>query len=515
MKKISPYWPLVILLAAIKFILPFLLQSSVYEPHRDEFLYLAEGHHIAWGFMEVPPLLSVFAWLIHVCGDGIFWIKFWPSLFGAFTFIIVANIIRSLGGKSFALLLGLLPFIFGAYLRIHFLFQPNFLEIFFWTMIAWSIISWIQTQQNKWLYIFGLSVGLGMMSKYSVAFFVASILIGLLFTPQRKIFTNKHFYAAALLAFIIFLPNLLWQYHHHFPVIYHMNELQKNQLQYVSPAGFLIDQLIINLPCVFIWITGLCWISFSLKAKQYRFIGVAYVSVIVLLLIGHGKNYYSLGVYPVLFAFGAYQLEQFTALRFKFLRYVFIIIPLGIGYVFLPIALPLYEPGKLAAFYEKRHTEKIGVLKWEDQKNHPLPQDFADMLGWEEMTKKMAVAYNTLDSNEKKRTILFCDNYGQAGSVNYYAGKYHIPEAYSDNASFLYWMPEILNFDNIVLITDDHQEMHHEFIKNFASAVLIDSVTNLYAREKGSLIIVLKGPNEQFKKFYIEKIEKDKAKVKW
>src|SRR5450432_1341205 len=110
-------------LAIIKFILPFLLQSGVYEPHRDEFLYLAEGHHMAWGFMEVPPLLSVFAWLVHNCGDGMFWIKCWPSLFGALTFIIVAKTIVSLGGKTFALLLGFLPFITGGYLRIHYLFQ--------------------------------------------------------------------------------------------------------------------------------------------------------------------------------------------------------------------------------------------------------------------------------------------------------------------------------------------------------------------------------------------------------
>jgi Dolichyl-phosphate-mannose-protein mannosyltransferase len=506
---------LIFFLALIKFILPFLLQSSFYEPHRDEFLYLAEGHHMAWGFMEVPPLLSVFAWLIHICGDSIFWIKFWPSLFGAATYIIVAKIIRSLGGKSFALLLGFFPFITGAYLRVNFLFQPNFLEIFFWTLIAWSIISYVQTLQKKWLYIFGVSIGLGMMSKYSVAFFAASILIGLLFTRHRKIFLNKHFYAAGLLAFIIFLPNLLWQYQHRFPVVFHMKELQKNQLQYVSPVGFLIDQLIMNFPCVSIWITGLCWVSFSRKTSQYRFIGWAYFFVITLLLIGHGKNYYSLGVYPVLFAFGAYQLEQLTALRFRALRYVFVLIPACLGYFFIPIALPIFEPGKLAAFYEKKHFEKTGLLKWEDLKSHPLPQDFADMLGWEEMSKKMATAYNTLDSNEKKNTILFCDNYGQAGAVNYYAAKYHLPEAYSDNASFLYWMPDRLNFDNIVLLTDDEQEMQHAFIKNFKSAVLMDSVTNSYAREKGSLIIVLKGPDEKFKKFLIEKIEKDKAKVKW
>ncbi|MEP6750025.1 MAG: glycosyltransferase family 39 protein [Bacteroidota bacterium] len=515
MKKITSLQVLIFVLALIKFILPFLLQSSYYEPHRDEFLYLAEGHHMAWGFMEVPPLLSVFAWLVHICGDGFFWIKFWPSLFGALTFIIVAKTICSLGGKHFAIFLGFLAFITGAYLRVHFLFQPNFLEIFFWTLIAWSIISFVQTQQTKWLYIFGLSVGMGMMSKYSVSFFVLSILIGLLLTKHRTIFTNKHFYFSCLLAFTIFLPNLLWQYQHHFPVVFHMKKLQQTQLQYVSPASFLTDQLIMNLPCVFIWVTGLLWVGFSPKGTQYRFVGWAYVSVIALLLTGHGKNYYALGAYPILFAFGAFQLEQLTAVRFKVLRYVFVLIAALLGYISLPVALPIFEPTKLVAYYQAHHVEKTGVLKWEDLKNHPLPQDFSDMLGWEEMAKKMTLAYNTLDSNEKKRTILFCDNYGQAGAVNYYGPQYKIPEAYSDNASFLYWIPDKLDFDNVVLLTDDEQEMQHPFIKNFITAVLMDSVTSKYAREKGDLIIVLKGADTTFKKFMIEKLEKDKAKVKW
>jgi Dolichyl-phosphate-mannose-protein mannosyltransferase len=515
MKKINSVSVVIIALALIKFMLPFLLQSSYYEPHRDEFLYLAEGHHMAWGFMEIPPLLSVFAWLIHACGDGMFWIKFWPSLFGVFTFIIVAKTIVSLGGKIFAVLLGFFPFITGSYLRIHYLFQPNFLEIFFWTAIAWSMISFIQTQKNKWLYIFGASVGLGMMSKYSVSFFVLSILIGLLLTRQRKIFGNRHLYGAGLLAFIIFLPNLLWQYHHHFPVVYHMKKLQETQLQYVSPASFLIDQLIMNLPCVFIWIAGLVFVSFTRKTNQYRFIGWAYVAVIVLLLLGHGKNYYALGVYPILFAFGAFTLEQLTVARFKILRYVFVLVPVVLGYLFIPVALPILEPLKLAALYERRHVDKTGALKWEDLKNHSLPQDFSDMLGWDEMAKKTAAAYNTLDSNEKKTAILFCDNYGQAGAVNYYGSKYKIPAAYSDNASFLYWIPDKFDFDNIILLTDDEQEMQHPFIKNFKSAVLFDSVTSYYAREKGSLIIVLKGADSTFKKFFIEKIEKDKAKVKY
>ena len=500
-------------LALLKFALPFFLQNSVYEPHRDEFLYLAEGHHMAWGFMEVPPLLSVFAWLVHIGGDSLFWIKCWPSLFGAINFIIVGKTIEKLGGKLFALFLGFLPFVTGVYLRIHFLFQPNFLEIFFWTMIAWSMVTYIQTKENKWLYIFGASAGLGMMSKYSVSFFIIALLSGLLLSRERKIFANKHFYGAGVLAFIIFLPNLVWQYQHHFPVVFHMKELQQTQLQYISPAGFLKDQLLMNLPCFFIWIAGLIWVSFNGSALQYRFIGWAYVIVIALLLAGHGKNYYALGAYPILFAFGAFQLEQLTLVRFKFFRWLMLGFPLAIAYVFIPLALPILPPSKLADYYKQRHLEKTGALQWEDLRNHPLPQDFADMLGWEEMAKKTAAAYHTLSSEEKKHTILFCDNYGQAGAVNYYAGKYHLPEVFSDNASFLYWMPQHNDFDNLVLVTDDKDEMQHAFIRNFKSALLTDSVSHPFARERGSLIILLKGADSSFKKFFLEKIEKDKAMV--
>src|SRR6476619_4369413 len=157
----QPHNRFLYILAFVKLILPFLLQSPLYEPHRDEFLYLAEGRHMAWGFMEVPPLLSVFAWLTNVFGEGMFWIKFWPSLFGSLTYIIVGKIILSLGGRTFALFLAFLPFIFGAYLRLFYLFQPNFLEVFFWTMLAYSIIRYIQTTKNKWLYIFGITAGLG------------------------------------------------------------------------------------------------------------------------------------------------------------------------------------------------------------------------------------------------------------------------------------------------------------------------------------------------------------------
>jgi len=505
---------LIFILAIVKFILPYLLQNTIYEPHRDEFLYLAEGHHLAWGFNEIPPLLSVFAWLTHVFGDGIFWIKFWPNLFGTLTFIITAKIVRSLGGKSFAIFLVFLPFIFGAYLRVFFLFQPNAPEVFFWTMIAYSVLRYIQTEKEKYLYILGVSIGLGMLSKYSVAFFVVSILIGLLLTPQRKVFLNKHLYYAGGIALLIFLPTILWEYNHHFPIVVHMKELNETQLQYVTPADFLKGQLLMNIPCLIIWLAGLFFTAISSKGKRYRSFAWAYLFVIILLITFHGKDYYSLGIYPMLFAFGAYHLEKFSESRLRIWRFVFVIVPFLLGIISVPILLPMLKPAPLADLYIKMHTANTGALKWEDLKNHPLPQDFADMLGWEEMTQKMAKAYNSLDSNDKAHTFLFCDNYGEAGAVNYYRYKYNLPEVHSDNGSFLYWMPRNIHIDNIILITDDKEEMGHPFVKMFKSAVVADSVTNAYAREHGALIIVLKGANEEFNKMFKQKINADYNKFR-
>jgi hypothetical protein len=507
----------------LKLVLPFLIQNGSYEPHRDEFLYLAEARHMAWGYMEIPPLLSLFAWLTNLFGGGLFWIKLWPSLFGALTFLVVGRMVLSLGGKWFALVLSFLPFIFGALLRMNYLFQPNFLDIFFWTLMAYGLVRYFlsgRQQSDKegspiWLYLAGLAMGLGMMSKYSMAFYATGLIGGILLTGQRRVLRNRHFWYAMGMGLLLFLPNLFWQWAHGFPVVYHMNELQQTQLQYVSPMAFLSEQLLFNLPVLFVWLSGLYAVGFTLAGKPYRFIGWAFVIVMVLLVAGHGKGYYAAGVYPVLFGFGAVALEQWTAKGLVFLRYFMLAFTLFLGYTFVTIALPFLPPPRLAAYYaDNAVIRSTGSLRWEDQQSHPLPQDFADMLSWKEMTQKVAKAYATLNSVEKKRTLLFCDNYGQAGAVNYYGPQYHLPPVYSANASFLYWMPEdFYKYNILLLVTADKKEMQHPFVHEFASAEVMDSITNPFAREYGSLIIVFKGPSPVFRKDFREKIDRDRRKT--
>ncbi|TDW97286.1 ArnT family glycosyltransferase [Dinghuibacter silviterrae] len=501
-------------LALVKLILPFLIQNPVWEPHRDEFLYLAEARHMAWGYMEVPPLLSVFAWLTNFLGGSMVMIKLWPALFGALTYLLTGRIILSLGGRWVALVIGFAPFVFGAWLRMFFLFQPNFLDIFFWTAMVYGLVRYTQTGKNRELYVTGIAFGLGMLSKYSILFYTAGLAGGLLLSWNRQILGNRHFYFAVGVGLLLFLPNFLWEASRGFPVVFHMRELNHGQLQYISPWSFLFAQLLLQLACIYVWVVGLVDTA---RKKQYRFIAWASGITLALLAIAHGKDYYAQGVYPVLMAFGAVRLEAWLGKRtvIWWVRgAIMLAFTLFVGYRALTLSLPFLPPAEQANYYANHATaRKVGALHWEDLKDHALPQDFADMLSWKEMTAKVAKAYDGLTKEEKKKTFLFCDNYGECGAVNYYGPQYHLPMAYSDNASFLYWMPQ-QGFDSsdvLLLVTDDKQEMQHEFIKEFKSAVVTDSITNPLAREHGSLIILFKGPTERLHEAFREKL----ARARW
>ncbi|HVZ57598.1 MAG TPA: glycosyltransferase family 39 protein [Chitinophagaceae bacterium] len=481
---------LLYLLALIRLVLPYLLQHPYYQPHRDEFLYLAEGHHLAWGYLEVPPLLSLFAWLTNLLGGGMFWIKLWPDLFGSLTFLLAGRTILVLGGGRFALLLGWLPFVLDGYLRLFFLFQPNFLDVFFWTAMAYCLVCYVRSGSASWIYGFGLALGLGMMSKYSVAFYGISLLAGLLLTRERSVFGTRTIYLAGLIALLVFLPNLIWQYNHRFPVIHHMSELQQEQLQYNDATGFLVSQLVMNLPCVFIWISGLLWVWLGREGRPYRFLGWSYLLVIALLIALRGKDYYALGVYPMLFAFGAWRIEQATRQGRRWLRYALLVFAVGLGLFGMPLTMPVLRPQGLIRYYQATGLDHTGGFKWEDQQYHPLPQDFADMIGWREMARKAGAVYRSLPDSERRKTLVFCRGYFTAGALNYYREEAGLPEVYSDNASFLLWLPDSIGVRNLLLVAHQPADPEDPAFRHFARYTVRDSVAMPLFREHGMKFIL-------------------------
>ncbi len=486
MNRAEPYWPLILLLALLKFLLPVLLQDPLYELQRDEYLYYEQGLHPALGYLENPPLLSWLGTVSSWFGGSVAWIKLWPCLFGAATLVITCMIAAELGGKLFAQFIAGLSVVTGAYMRIHFLFQPNLLDIFFWTLSVYFIIRWINTNNPDFLFGFTLSLALGFWSKYSIAFIGAALLMALLFSRHRNIFSEKKFYLASMIALLVITPNIWWQYRHNWPLLHHMKELRETQLQYLSPADFIKEQFLMLFPAILIWTGGLIWLF---KQKTWRFLSLAWLLVLAILLFGSGKSYYSLGVYPVLLAAGAVAWEQWLHKRL-WKRYVLTGFTVVFTLLFIPILIPVWKPEKLAGFYQRTGIAKSGLLKWEDGKEHPLPQDFADMLGWKELSEKTERFFNTLPDSVKENTFVYGRHYGHAGSMKFYSrSKEFSNRVISDNGSFILWIPENFTMKHLLFIGRKMPDKDDEVFQHFAKVSVIDSITNPYSRQNGDKII--------------------------
>ncbi len=480
------YSLIILLLAAIKFVLPFLLSHPAFELHRDEYLYYEQGQHLDFGYLENPPLIGLLAFISSLLGGSFFWVKFWPALFGSFTLLITAGIAKELGGKLFAQIIAASGILLTAYLRIHFLFQPNFLDIFFWTLSSYYLLRFINTERDKYLFLLCFAMAFGWWSKYSVLFFVAAIFISILLTKHRIILQNKHFWIAAGLGVLFILPNILWQYSHNWPLILHMGELRDTQLKYINKADFIKEQMLMLLPVLFVWIGGLIWL---LKNNRYRIIAFMYLAVIILLMLGSGKGYYALGAYPMLLAAGGVWLERISVKR-RWMRYASVGLILILSIPFIPILLAIENPKNMAATNKKMGLEKLGLLKWEDQKQHLLQQDFADMLGWKEIAEKSENIFQQLPDSIKKNTIVYCRNYGQAGALKYYVkDDLYRDKIISDNGSFLLWISEELYFKHLLFIGRKMPEKDDKVSQYFERVTIVDSVNNPLSRQHGDKII--------------------------
>ena len=210
----------------------------------------------------------------------------------------------------------------------------------------------------------------------------------------------------------------------------------------------------------------------------------------MILILTSGKNYYAAGAYPMLFAAGSVALQQWTAKRFGWIRWAAVGFILFFTWVILPMALPLWEPDKLAAFYKEKKMEKMGLLKWEDQQNHSLPQDFADYLGWKEMTTKAETFYQSLPEETKSNTIIFCRHYGQAGALKYYGKDADFKnKVISDNGSFLHWISNRIYFKHLIFIGGRIPRVDDEVFQHFEKVTVMDSVTYQHSRQRGDKII--------------------------
>ncbi|MGI4862740.1 MAG: glycosyltransferase family 39 protein [Janthinobacterium lividum] len=480
--------------AILKIVSGLLLAGyGTYELQRDEYLYLDYGRHLAWGYIEVPPLTALQSWVTLALGGGFFWVKAWPLLWGALTIYVVVLLARRLGGGPWAQALAGVCYLTTAYGRINLLFQPNAFEVFSFTLATYLLVRHAQPDgRSRHLYALGLVLGLGVLNKYTTFFFGAAVLGALLLTAPRT-FGQRTIWVAAGLWLLVAAPTLLWQVAHGLPFRHHMALLHDEQLVNMTLGSFWKEQLLMNLPALLIWAPGL-WAALRARpAPAARVAGLVYVGGMLILNQLHGKSYYGLAYYPALFAVGAVWWQAQLAARPRW-RVALLLWPFLLLAPIIFDIYPILPPAQMVLLGQKPIHQKLGINRWEDGRIHPLPQDFADMLGWQELADKTWLAYQALPDSTRALTLIKCDNYGQAGAINYYNRNRAMPAATSFNGSYLYWFPAPPkgSWRHALLIGEGHPE---ELVPHFQTFRKVGEITNPYARERGATIYLGTGPS--------------------
>ena len=472
---------------ALKFLLQFLLLSPDYDLQRDEYLHLDQANHLAWGYLSVPPFISWTSYVIQLLGNSIFWVKFFPAVYGALTIYVVWKTIEELNGNLFALILGSTSVLLSVLLRLNTLYQPNSFDVLSWTTLYFFLLKYIKTENTKWLFIGAVMFAIGFLNKYNIVFQMLGLVPALLVTQNRNIFIQPKLYIAAALGLVVILPNLLWQYNNHFPVIHHLKQLAETQLVNVDRMNFFKSQILFFIGSLVVILSSLFALLYYKPFKPYRFLFWSLFFTLATFVYFKAKDYYAIGIYPIYIAFGSVFLGEILKDGWKrYLQPVVVAIPILIFIPISKVAFPDKSPEYIIQHSE--NYKKLGLLRWEDGKDHLLPQDFADMLGWKELAFKVDSVFSKLPN--QKNTLILCDNYGQAGAINYYT-KQNV-RAVSFAADYINWFDLTKEYVNLVRVKEQEESGKELEVSSpfFQHSVLADSVTNKYARELGTSIFV-------------------------
>ncbi|PYV85010.1 MAG: glycosyltransferase [Acidobacteria bacterium] len=491
-------------IAALKLVF-HIYYNNRYGYFRDEFDYLACARHLAWGYVDQPPLLPFLARLSgELFGYSLRAVRFLPALASSILVIQAAAIAREFGGKRFALLLtAVCVLVAPQYLSNGSLLGTNCLEPSLWMACAYFVILAIKRDQPRYWLWFGVFAGLGLQEKYSIALFAFGIVVGLLLTVQRRAFFNKWIWIGGVLALLIFLPNVLWNFHYQWPFLQLMHNIRVEGRDVVLPAGqyFVQQTLLLNPLAAPIWIAGVLALLFWRRLTPYRVLGWSYIVCYTVFFVLHGKNYYLGPIYPMLLAAGAVVIDDaLSRPRAKWLKPIIVTVLLVNGALFAPIPVPILSPDSFIAYMHKLPF-KLPVMEHSHERA-TLPQWYADQFGWKEIVAETAVAWNQLSPAERSDCGIFAQDYGQAGAIDFFGPRYGLPPSLSGHQTWFLWGPGPYS-GNCMIVLDDTRENLEALWKNVQ--YVGTSADNPYALEKQIDVYICRGKKfESWPKFWPE-----------
>jgi hypothetical protein len=461
-EKRSSAEPLLIILFSAAALLIHLFTIGRYGYFRDELYYLASSRHLAFGYVDQPPLSILLLRLSQaLLGSSVFAIRLLPAVAGAAIVAITGLIARELGGRGWAVALacaGSLCALFN--LAVGNFFSMNAFEPLFWMGCVYLLVRIVNgSSPALWLWL-GALLGLGLENKHSTAFFAVGVFVALLLTPERRHFAEKWIWLGGLIAVVLALPNILWQARQGWPTYELLNNIAHSDKNVaLSPVQFIAQQIVFMNPGTLpLWLAGLCWVFASRAGRRYMALGIIYVVMLAEFIILHGKSYYLAPVYPMLFAAGGAAVGHIFANRFKWLKPGLLVLILAMGALFAPLAVPILPPERLVAYMQ---TIGLQLPRTETSHTAPLPQIFADQFGWQEMAASVGHVYNHLRPEDKKRAAIFCQNYGEAGAIDFFGPKFGLPPAISGHQNYFLWGPRDWTGE-VALVLDTHSDNERE-----------------------------------------------------
>jgi len=458
---------LVLCIAVLKLMLHLIFQNYGY--FRDELYFLECGNRLAWGYIDQPPLAPLMSRIsVMLFGPSLVGIHIIPALAGAVQVLLAGMLVKEFGGKRYAqVLAAIATAVAPIYLALDAYLSMNCLEPVLWTLMAYLLVRIINTENQKlWLW-FGVVAGIGLENKYGIAVFAFSILIGVLLTAERKAFLKPWIWLGGLIAALIFLPNLLWQYQQGFPFLAMQKQFLLGKNVILSPIEFLKQQvLLLNPAACPLWIAGI-FFFFTRSGKPWRALGWTFLVALVVFLSQKGtKNYFLAPAYIMLFSSGAVLLEQAIATVEKerrnlmWLRATCVTAVLAGGAIIAPLSICILSPQQLIAYMDKINLRPPMT---EHHRQSPLPQQYADMFGWPELTEKVAVYYNLLSDEDKAETAIFGANYGDCGAIDFFGPKYGLPRSIGNHMNYWIWGPRNYTGKSMIILGGSEEELSRKF----------------------------------------------------
>jgi hypothetical protein len=407
-----------------------LLTNGRYGFHRDELQFLSDARHLDWGFVAYPPLTPFLEHIsLSLFGISLVGLRLFSVLAQSAAIIVTGLMARELGGQRLAQIaaalsvaLSPLPVFEGTE------FQYSSFDYLWWVLAAYFIVRLLKSQNPKWWLAIGVTLGLGLQTKYAILFFITGILGALLLTRARRYFLNGWFWTGVVLAIAIFLPNLLWQARHGFVSWHFLQHIHARDVGEGRANGFLRDQFLIcvNIFAAPLWLAGL--VAF-IRNRRYRPLAWMYFIPLALFFIGKGRGYYLAAAYPMLLAMGAATGERWIlSLSTLWRRTTAAAYFTGLaicGLYICAVLLPIAPSGPLRDF-ALAHSG-----------------DLREELGWDDLLKTVAQIRDSLPPSEQASVGILVGNYGEQGAVEILGPAYHLPSPISGtNSAWLRGYPQ-------------------------------------------------------------------------